>query len=236
MLNENDINEIYNKYVAINYNNNYYNKYVPLPLQYNNKNWKWEGKDFPRILSLLEFREYMIEYNKTFDNVLSFNGTEDPEYEYIKYNNCYNYNYNDNKTKYDLHSLELDRNDFDFVMFNQTIEHLYNPILAIQNVYKHMKIGGMFYANVPSNNIPHSTPFHYYTGVTPTGLGVMVKLAGFDILKIGQWGNLNFYKQAFDNRWSDYILMSKICNNPGYNDINCPIITWILAIKNKYNI
>jgi len=228
MLSENQINEIYNKYVAINHTAEYVNKYVPLPFEFNNKKWKWEGKDFPRVIALLEFREYMLEYNRTFNTVLSFNGNNDPEYEYLSYKNYYNYNYEEN-IKYDLHNLELDRNDFDFIMINQTIEHLYNPILAINNIFKHMEIGGIFYANVPSNNIPHSTPFHYYTGITPVGLGAIVKSGGFDILKIGQWGNKTYFKQMFDNRWSDY----KYSDNPGYNDMNCPIITWCLAIKNK---
>ena len=230
LLSENDINEIYNKYISVNYTKEYANKYVPLPLYLNDKKWKWEGKDFPRVIALLEFMGYMFEYNKTFNNVLSFNGQSDPEYEYLDYLDCYNYNYEDNPVKYDLHHLELNRNDFDFVMTNQTIEHLYNPILALKNIYNHLKIGGMFYANVPVNGIPHCTPFHYYTGITPSGLGAMIRLAGFDILNIGQWGNKTYLNKMFETGgWPDY----KYSDNPGYNDINCPVITWCLAIKNK---
>jgi SAM-dependent methyltransferase len=228
MLSNNDINDIYNNYVKINYTIEYTNKYVPLPLQYNNKQWKWEGKDFPRIIALLEFREYMLEYNKTFNDVLSFNGDSDPEYEYMKYNNLHNFNYEENE-KYDLHKIDLDKKDFDFAMTNQTIEHLYNPILAIKNIYNHLKIGGIFYTNVPADNVPHSTPFHFYTGITPVGLGAMVKLAGFDILKIGQWGNKEYFRQMHDKLWSDYTYSTRA----GYNDVKCPIITWCLAIKNK---
>jgi hypothetical protein len=113
-------------------------------------------------------------------------------------------------------------------MLNQTIEHLYNPILALQNIHKHMKVGGVFYTNVPSNNIPHSTPYHFYTGITPVGLGAMVKLAGFDILKIGQWGNREYLRQSYATAlWPDYTYSS----NPGHNEIECPIITWCLATK-----
>lgn len=214
MINESEIYEIYN-YVKINYNELYANKYVPLPFELNNKKWKWEGKDFARVISLLEFREYMLEYNNTFNNVLTFS-KNDPELEYLNYNNLYCYSYEEKK-------------DFDFAMINQTIEHLYNPILSLKNIYNHMKVGGIFYTNVPSNSIPHDTPFHYYTGITPVGLGVMIKLAGFDILKIGQWGNKQYYNTAYTNIWSDY----KQHNNPGFNDIECPIITWCLSIKNN---
>ena len=71
-------------------------------------------------------------------------------------------------------------------MLNQTLEHLYDPILCLNNVFNHMRTGGILYANVPAVNIPHLTPFHYYTGYTATGLGAVVKSAGFEILKIGQ--------------------------------------------------
>ena len=86
---------------------------------------------------------------------------------------------------------------------NQTIEHLYNPTLCIENVYKHLKTGGIFYANVPANNIPHGVE-HYYTGIIPLGLALMTKSAGFEILEIGQWGNLDYLKYIFNqNNWGD---------------------------------
>ena len=111
-----------------------------------------------------------------FDNVLSFNGNNDPEYEYINCKTITNYNYEDDKINNDLHNLNLHRTDFDFVMLNQTIEHLYDPITCLKNIYKHLNKNAIFYANVPANNKPHSTPEHYYTGITPTGLGVIAEL------------------------------------------------------------
>jgi len=230
MLNNSEINEIYNKYILVNHTKEYMNKYVPLPLHLNNKIWRWEGKDFPRVISLLEFREYMIEYDKTFEDVLSFDGYSDPENEYLKYVTRYESNYEEVNEKFDLHSINFTKKDFDFVMLNQIIEHLYDPILALQNIYDHMKIGGMLYISAPANGRPHCTPFHYYTGITPVGLGAIIKLTGFDIFKIGQWGNKEYLNKMFaTNGWPDYTYSS----NPGYNDIDCPIITWCLAVKNK---
>lgn len=227
IMRKKDINEIYDKYVRINHTEAYANKYVPLPIELNNKAWKWGGKDFPRVISLLEFREYMLEYGRAFDSVLSFDSKEDPEYEYLKYKNCYDiFNYMDD-AKHDLHCLELEKKDFDLVVLNQVIEHLYDPILALKNVYDHVRIGGLFYTNVPFNSIPHSTPLHFYTGVTPVGLGVMVQLAGFEILKIGQWGNKEYLRQSYECLWPDYTYS----DSPGLNEIECPVITWCLAVK-----
>lgn len=228
MLSKQEIYDIYN-ILSVNFNEDYANKYVPLPMQYNDKKWKWEGKDFPRVISILEFREFMLEYNRTFNDVLSFNAIvpdDDPEFEYLSYVNRTNYNYDENEA-YDIHTIDLDKKDFDFVMLNQTIEHLCNPLMALKNVYSHMCSGGMFYANVPANSIPHSTPFHFYMGITPVGLGALVKMAGFEILKLGQWGNPRYLPTSYNTVWMDYMHVP----DPGYNDFGCPLISWCLAIK-----
>jgi len=119
-------------------------------------------------------------------------------------------------------------------MLNGTLEHLYNPILAVSNIYSHMIDGGMFYAYVPVDNRPHGEPFHFYTGITATGLGAIVKLAGFSILKLGQWGNSEYFRIEGENRlhgltWPDF----RYSNTPGRNERSHPITAWCLAIKNK---
>jgi SAM-dependent methyltransferase len=227
MLNKQQIYDIYEKHVAINYTKEYWNRYVPMPYDRNNAEWKWEGKDFPRVISLLEFRNIALE-TLPFGYILTFDGKGDPEMTYF-----WGYNVTDLEygvtDGYDLHTLNLPKKDYDFAMCNQTIEHLYDPIRCLKNIYDHLKIGGMFYANVPVNNIPHSTPYHFYTGITPTGLGVMFKLAGFDILKIGFWGNREYLMKSYESLWPDYTYS----DNPGKNEIDCPVITWCLGIKNK---
>jgi hypothetical protein len=57
------IQELYKKFVAVNYTDEYRDRYVNLPLHKNNRKWRWEGKDFPRIISLLEFERYIEKYN-----------------------------------------------------------------------------------------------------------------------------------------------------------------------------
>jgi SAM-dependent methyltransferase len=214
MLSNKEIEKIYSKVYNVESR-----KYVPLPV--NDKNWKWENKDFPRVISLLEFKEFMS--GRSFNKVLSFSGATDPEYEYLTFNKRVNYNY----PEYDLHGFKLPEDDYDFIMLNQMLEHLYDPIVALEGIYEHMKPGGMFFANVPVNNIPHDTPYHYYTGFTAVGLGIIATIAGFDVIKIGQWGNKKYFKQMFDNRWSDYTYSDE----PGLCDPDCPLIAWIFAVK-----
>lgn len=54
----------------------------------------------------------------------------------------------------------------DFFMFHQTLEHVYNPWVVVENIGKNVSSGGYVFTSVPTINIPHSTPFHF-TGIYP---------------------------------------------------------------------
>ena len=225
------IEELYNTFIKINYTEEYKNRYVPLPIHKNNKNWRWEGKDFPRVIALLEFEKYIEKYNLQIKRLLVFNGTEDPEIEYLnnRVETIYNVNYDADIAGSDIHSLDLPVQEFDFAMVNQTFEHLYNPQQCFSNIKNHLCDGGYLYLNVPACNVPHSEPFHYFIGFTPMGLAAAAYQAGFKILEIGQWGNLEYMIKLWSRNpgWSDYTQLS----NPGLNEIQNPVITWGLFKK-----
>ena len=148
----------------------------------------------------------------------------------MTYDKKVNYDYEDDKINHDLHSLNLPEKDFDFFMSNQTLEHVYDPVLVVKNIYKHMRKGGLVYMNLPAVNIPHSTPFHHYTGFTPVGLGCIFKSAGFKILDIGFWGNANYHNYIFNHysppKWPDI----RIIKDYG-SHFERPAVTWIFAEK-----
>lgn len=227
-----DIVSIYNQFVHGNDNAEYKNRYVPLPMEKNNTIWRWEGKDLPRVIAVLEFERFVNEHKISSEKALFIDSDNDPEEAYLSYKNSRRVKYEDDPINHDLHTLNLSEKDFDFVMLNQVLEHVYDPIRCLQNAHKHMKSGGVLYLNAPANNIPHSTPFHYYTGFTATGLGAMLQAAGFKLLSIGQWGNQAYLKLLFsNNNWPDYREVAALEPNPGINDFNCPIIVWAFAQK-----
>jgi len=231
MLTNFEIEKFYNDYVAVNFSSAYGEKYLRLPFTLNTGKWKWEGKDLARIIAVLEFREFMLQLNRTFKHILTFNislPNGDPELEYVKYEQRDNFNFQDDQIKYDLHQIDLPKKDYDFCMVNQTLEHLYNPALAIKNIYDHLAKGGIFYLNVPAMNIMHDTPFHFVTGFTPMGLGIMLQEQGFKILKIGQWGNKDYLKKIISTGWTDWKSLGRFAT---YNDANCPVITWCFVTK-----
>lgn len=220
------IKELYEKYIKVNYTTEYQNRYIPLPTLYNNKKWKWEGKDFPRIISLLEFQRFILKYDFKIDNLLIFNGIDDPELEYLngRIKNITNVEYELDPTNNDLHGLNLPNKMFDFVCLHQTLEHVYNPYQCLANIKSHMSPNGYLYINVPACNAPHSEPFHYFTGFTPMGLAATAHQANFKILEIGQWGNEEYLIKLWTRNpgWSDYTQLQ----NPGLNQMHNPVITW----------
>lgn len=228
VLTADDIQKIYDEYVHVNFTPEYAHRYTSLPIYKNTTPWKWEGKDFPRVIALLEFERFVEMSSLRSQNGLAINGI-DPEWHYLPHQSIDHISYDEDPIKYDLHALRLDRSDYDFVMLNQTLEHLYDPIRCLKNIYSHMRKGGIIYINVPTNSILHSQPYHYYTGYTPVGLGVVLKAAGFEILSIGQWGNLEYLTRMQNTySWPSYDQL----NDPGYNDVKHPVITWIFATKN----
>lgn len=228
LLQDGDIKQIYNLYVKPNLNHEYRFRYKSLPLNKNPKFWPWENKDLPRVIATLEFERFTKTNHISCQKGLAINGI-DPEWHYLKAAKIVTINYADDPEKYDLHNLDLPEKDFDFAICCQTLEHVYDPVSCVKNIYKHIKPGGILYLQVPGNNIPHSTPFHFYTGFTATGIGAIVQTAGFKILSIGHWGNLKYQKIMHEtNSWPDY----KIFKGAAINDLECsPMITWVFACK-----
>ncbi len=138
-----------------------------------------------------------------------------------------NFNYADDPTRFDLHQLEIPEAAYDFAMVNQTLEHVYNPFVSLENIRQYLAPGAYIYANAPTINIAHSTPFHFYTGFTPTGFACLFRSAGFEVLEIGQWGNQDYLNRLFKTQaWPDFRQLRSCAG-----DFNTPVIVWALARK-----
>jgi len=224
MLKEEEIREIYQFYLN-NKNSEYLNKYNIMDQSRNNKKWKWENKDFPRVPAILELEEYVKKYDLKSENMLLFSPGE-PELEIIPHANEFIYEYTSNNVDYDLHKLNIPKKDYDFVLLCQTLEHLYDPLLSLKNIYNYLIEDAYIFCNVPTVNIQHMLPYNFYTGFTPVGLGCLFKQAGFKILEIGHWGNAEYLNRIFTTKqWPDYRQI------PTKNDFTTPCQSWILAKK-----
>ena len=204
----------------------YFKKYEILPsCPVKAFNYNWGYHDFPRTWCILDFIEWTKKYNINIEH-LGYTGTTDPELEFITPSKKTLIPY----PEYDLHTVSSHfKNEFDFFLFNQTLEHLYNPFEAVKQIYEIVKPGGYVFTSVPTINIPHDTPIHF-NGFTPMGLAMLFKTAGFEIIEIGQWGNLDYIQKTWaDNGWHGYDTLNtnNVVTNEERNVCQC----WILARK-----
>lgn len=225
LFNETQINEVYQKFVAKP--QEYLNKLSPLPIHLNNKNWRWETKDFARIPCIIDFSEWVTKYDITHVKKLLTTDMLDPELEYITYDEVDCFPYENGKN--DLHTFQTEKK-YDFIIFNQTIEHLYNPFISLKNLYDSLNEGGYLFTSVPTINIPHMMPSHF-NGYTPMGLCMLMKSVNFEIMELGYWGNYNYISRLFSSHmWPSYESLTdenfNISNEP-QNVTQC----WILVRK-----
>lgn len=225
---ESEITDLYNTYVKHRPASYYYShtslyKHV---MNLNLKDFNPETSDYPRLASIIDFKNWFSSRNLThFQNVLS-TCRHDPELQLINYSNI-DYAEYDGKSN-DLHTLDLPKKDYDLVVVNQTLEHVYNPFQCVKNIYDHIKPGGYFFTSVPMINIDHNLPF-YYWGINPTGLALMCKSQGFEVLEVGFWGNRDYILNLFGREpWPSVRSMGG--DKP--NDPNFICQCWILCIKN----
>jgi len=192
------------------------------------------GRDYPRVPCILDFKEWVLKYNIKPKN-LAVTCKKDFELKYLKYKNITELSYEGdldyNNNENDLHFLNLKDKTHDFFLFSQTLEHLYNPLLAVKNIFNNLPSKAYVFTSVPCINIPHRVPWHYY-GIYPIGLVTLFMSVGFNILETGQWGNHNYIKFLFKNHtWPDYeqlkIAGNGIVTNEDRNVAQC----WCLAQK-----
>ena len=222
------IKNLYN--TKVDKGNDYLSKWEvlpPCPVKKYHYQWR-KVVDFPRIWTILDFIEWGKKYDILNGEHLGYT-YKDPEIEFT------NYNKNTLLTHppHDLHTLIDVVNKFDFFVFNQTLEHLYNPFLALSNIYNNINDGGYVFTSVPTLNIPHMTPIHF-NGFTPMGLAMLFVSCGFEIVEIGQWGNYEYIKSLWKtHKWRSFKLTdpNAIIKNEKNNVCQC----WVLAKKPKNN-
>jgi hypothetical protein len=224
LFSEQEIHDTYNKHVLKP--ESYFNRFHPFPIELNTQDWKWEGKDFPRVPCILDFKEWVKKHQIDHIDQLLVTDALDPEIDFLNYINIDHVPYSEDKG--DFHILNL-KKEYDFILFSQTIEHLYNPFLSIWNLHHHLKPGGMMFTSMPTINIPHMVPFHF-NGYTPIGLCMLMKSVGFKILELGYWGNNDYINKLFTNKsWPSY--ENLLVDGNIKHDKGSEVQTWILVQK-----
>ena len=85
----------------------------------------------------------------------------------------------------------LRRAPYDLQMYSQTLEHLYDPPLAVARMFNLAAPGGLVWASMPAWNILHMVPSHQQ-GLTPCGMFALFRGAGFEVVRLGWYGTVGY--------------------------------------------
>jgi SAM-dependent methyltransferase len=194
------VEDLFERAIAVNDTPEYLGRYDSFDFRSRFSAEQLRKVEFPRLITILEFERMVNERGIRAERVLNLNGGADgdPELPSLPHDVVDIGDHDVEPDRYDMHALVLDRHDYDFVLFSQTLEHLYNPLLALDNVHDALRPGGYVFTSVPTISPLHQLPYHFQTGFTPIGLAALFAQAGFEVLEVGQWGNAKYASCLFD--------------------------------------
>lgn len=132
----------------------------------------------------------------------------------------------------DLQSIPVEDDRFDFVLFNQVLEHLPRPDLVLRELRRVLRPGGQILSTAPFFYEEHECPYDFYR-YTQFGQRYQFENAGFEILSIswieGYWGTLSY---QFDTASKYLSLSAKDYGGGliGYLSVALAIFTKILMV------
>jgi SAM-dependent methyltransferase len=67
----------------------------------------------------------------------------------------------------DITSIELKDESVDIVLCTEVLEHIPDPIRAISEMTRILKVGGQIIITTPFNSVTHWSPFFFFPGISP---------------------------------------------------------------------
>jgi ubiquinone/menaquinone biosynthesis C-methylase UbiE len=131
----------------------------------------------------------------------------------------------------DICSIPVEDASFDVILCTEVLEHVPEPIRAIQEFARILKPGGKVLLTAPLGSGLHQEPYHYYGGYTPHWYRRFLGDAGFDNINIEPNGKFySFYGQEcmrFLDMGAPWKNVSQLC----YAPVWCLGLLWSLTIQ-----
>lgn len=93
---------------------------------------------------------------------------------------------------------------FDFVMCNQVLEHVPDPIRAFKNLVLLAKHDAYIWVSIPVINRIHDEPNFYSSGYHPRYLRFLADTNDLESIYIGAWGSLKYKIFAVSRNWPPF--------------------------------
>ena len=86
----------------------------------------------------------------------------------------------------DICSIPVEDASFDVILCTEVLEHVPEPIRAVQEFSRILRPGGYLILTAPLGSGLHQEPYHFYGGYTPFWYQRFLDAAGFESIKIEQ--------------------------------------------------
>ena len=120
---------------------------------------------------------------------------------------------------------------YDLISLQQTLEHLYDPTLAMLRLRRLLARGGWLHTTVPFFNMAHLAP-HHFGGLSPCGLFALARSVGLETVGLGWWGSRREADLLTAGVWGDYTDIASGVEERGAlpaGDGDLAIQSWLLA-------
>lgn len=93
----------------------------------------------------------------------------------------------------DINSEVLRIGEFNLVICNQVLEHIWNHNYFLETLKVNTKKGSLVWVTYPFSNRYHKSPEYYSAGFSPEYLESNMKIRGFETIKKNNYGSLRYY-------------------------------------------
>lgn len=111
---------------------------------------------------------------------------------------------------------------FDLVICEQVLEHVPDPLTAVQTLRRLCRPGGHVYVSTPFLVRLHDWPGDYWR-FTPDGMEILLRSQGLEPVWVRSWGNREVVVANFD-RWVPRLAGQSLRDEP-----QLPVSVWALA-------
>lgn len=84
----------------------------------------------------------------------------------------------------DITAIPVPENSYDAVLCTEVLEHVTEPIAALQEIARILKPGGRLFITAPLGSGLHQTPYHFYGGFTPYWYRHFCPKSGLSVMEI----------------------------------------------------
>lgn len=188
---------------------------LPRPWQEYLKDWLGHPGQYARFVMNQEISRRLTMLNREDLSALEISGKTYREAGWAEYRST-------EYPQFDLCAVTSIERDYDVVLCEQVLEHVPDPIAAVQTLFKLVRPGGHLIVNTPFLIRIHEYPADYWR-FTPQGLRRLLEHAGFVVEEVGSWGNRSAVRANFDSwavmrRWRALV-----------NEENLPVVVWAFA-------